>query len=53
MADKLIYIPKITPSVDYNYWLKRLDTQLIELNKILSKVVKQSCKKMLLKNFGD
>ena len=29
-----MYIPndnyKITPSVDYNYWLKRLDTKLNE-----------------------
>ena len=24
--EKLIYIPKVTPSVDYNYWLKSLDT---------------------------
>ena len=23
-------IHKITPTVDYNFWLKRLDTQLIE-----------------------
>ena len=34
MADKLIYffvmIYKITPSVDYNKWLKRMDTQLDE-----------------------
>ena len=36
MADKLMYIPnqimkhKISLSVDYNYWLKRLDTQLNE-----------------------
>ena len=32
MADKLMYIPmiinKIIPSVDYKYWLKRLNTQL-------------------------
>ena len=36
MTDKLKYIPndytQIYPSVDYyNYWLKRLDTQLNEL----------------------
>ena len=35
MADKLMYIlneelHKITPSVDYNSWLKCLDTQLNE-----------------------
>ena len=34
MDDKLMYIPnfdtrdRIKPSVDYNQWLKRLDTQL-------------------------
>ena len=32
MANKLMYIPnvhtQITPSVDYNQWLKGLDTQL-------------------------
>ena len=35
MADKLKYIPmmihKITPSLDYNQWLKRMDIQLNEL----------------------
>ena len=35
MADKLKYIlnddTKNSISVDYNYWLKRLDTQLNEL----------------------
>ena len=34
MADKLMFIPyddtQITPSVDYNWWLERLDTQLKE-----------------------
>ena len=34
MADKLMYIPcditKKSPSVDYNEWLKRFDTQLYE-----------------------
>ena len=35
MADKLMYYPKhythkIAPSVDYNQWLKRFDTQLNE-----------------------
>ncbi len=34
MAVKLIYVPnedrKITPFVDYNYWLKHLDTQINE-----------------------
>ena len=29
MADKLM-IHKITPSIDYNYWLRRLITQLYE-----------------------
>ena len=35
LADKLMYIPnndtQITPSVYYNYWLKRYDTQLIKI----------------------
>ena len=34
MAEKIMYIPmmihKIAPTVDYNLWLKRLDTQLNE-----------------------
>ena len=38
MADKLMYIPigvvKNTPSVEYNYWLKHLDTQLNKQSKI-------------------
>ena len=45
------------PLVDYNYWLKRLDTQLNELtnqNLIkVPKVIKLTNKKALLKNFGD
>ena len=53
MAEKLMYIPnddnKITLSVDYNYWLKRLNTQLNELTKQNSvkvpKVVKPTNKK--------
>ena len=42
MADKLMYIPNDnTPSVDYYYWLKRLDTQLNEpTNQNLIKVAK-------------
>ncbi len=35
--DELMQIPilihKITPSIDYNWWLKRLDTDLIEPTK--------------------
>ena len=43
MANKLMYIPnydtKNTPSVDYNYWLKRLDIELHDpTNKNLIKV---------------
>ena len=53
MAEKLM-IHKITPSVDYNYWLKNFDTQLIEpTNKNLIKVPKvleQTNKKTLSKN---
>ena len=30
MTDKLMYIPKIILSVDYNLWLKCLDTELNE-----------------------
>ena len=32
MADKLSYIPNdVAPSVEYNQWLKRVDTQPYEL----------------------
>ena len=56
MADKLMYIPNvdilhITISVNYNFYLKRLDTQLNEptnQNSILvPKVVKPTNKKRL------
>ena len=44
MADKLMHIPNdvhnITPSVDYNLWLKCLETQLNEIKESkFSKVV--------------
>ena len=53
---KIMYIPmmihKITPTVDYNLWLKRLDTQLNEpsnQNSInVPKFVKPMNKKTLL-----
>ena len=49
-------IHKITPSVDYNSWLKRLDPQLTKptnQNSIkVPKVVEPSNKKTLLKSFG-
>ena len=32
MNKQLMYIPKITPSVDYIYWLKSLDTTSIGTN---------------------
>ena len=56
MADKLctsqMMIHKITPSVDYNKWLKRLDAQLNEptnqISIIVPKVAKQTNKKTLL-----
>ena len=56
MADKLMYIPcditKKSPSVDYNEWLKRFDTQLNEptiQNAIkVPKAVKPKNKKQLL-----
>ena len=48
MANKLMAIPKdnakITPSVDYNYWLKRLET-----NQNSTKVSKV----YVLQNFSD
>ena len=50
-------IYKITLSVDYNYWLKRLNTQLIEPtnhNSIKApKVVEPSNRKTLSLSFGD
>ena len=47
-------IHKITQSVDYNYWLKRLDAQLNEpTNKNTIRVVKPTNKKTLVNNFGD
>ena len=57
MIDKFMYVPnyhtEITPSVDYNYWLKHLDTQFNEPNNQTStkvpKVVIQTNKKSLLK----
>ena len=53
----LMMIHKITTSVDYNKWLKRLDTQLNQptnQNSIkVPKVVKQTNKKTLLYDFGD
>ena len=50
-------IHKITPYVDYNLWLKRLDTQLNESAdqnslKVL-KVAKQTKKENVIINFGD
>ena len=49
-------IHKITPSVDYNYWQKRLDTQLNEpTNQNLIKVpkiVKPMNKKVFYKTLG-
>ena len=45
IADKLLFIPneatQITPSVDYNQWLKREDTQL---NEPISQIQKKSLK---------
>ena len=56
MANKLMYIPnvhtQITLTVVYNYWLKRLDTQLnkpTNQNPLkVPKVVKSTNKKTLL-----
>ena len=44
-------IHKIKPFVDYNQWLKRLDTQLNKPIKV-SKVVKPTNKETLLKTMG-
>ena len=60
MAEKILYmmmIHKITPSVDKNKWLKRLNTQLNEttnhdLFTKVPKVVKPTNKKTLLKTLG-
>ena len=47
-------IYKITSSVDYNEWLKRIDIPLNELtNQNSIKVVMQTNKKTLLLKFGD
>ena len=49
-------IHNITPSVDYNNWLKCLDTQLNEpTNQINNgpQVVEPTFEKTLLLNFGD
>ena len=47
MADEFMYIPnddtQITPSVDNNKWLKRLDTQLNEPTKSKFTKSPQSC----------
>ena len=52
-----IKINQISPPVDYNKWLKRLDTQLNEptyQNFIkVPNVVKPTNKKTLLLDFGD
>ena len=58
MANKLFTSPllvyKITPPVNYNQWLKRLDTQLNEsTNQNSTKVVDPTKKKTLFQNFGD
>ena len=52
----MIHKNKIPSFVDYNYWLKHLDTQLNESTNQNSlkvpKVVKPTNKKMLLKTLG-
>ena len=45
-------IHRITPSVDYNYWLKRLDTQLNETTNQNSIKVAKVDKPTNNKNFG-
>ena len=51
MADKLMYIPnkkqQITPLVDYNLWLKRMDLNLMnQLSEILLKSPKLLSQRM-------
>ena len=64
MTDRLMYIPnammiyRINPSVEYNDWLKSLDTQINESTnqnslKVPKVVNPTNTKKMSLKNFGD
>ena len=52
MADKLMYIFNNYPSVDFDQWLKRLETQTDESNNQNSikdpKVVKPTNKNLLL-----
>ena len=43
---------KITPSVDYNLWLKRLDTQLNELTNQIPKLLSQRIRKRYNKTLG-
>ena len=43
---------KITPSVDYNLWLKRLDTQLNEPTNQIPKLLSQRIRKRYNKTLG-
>ena len=56
MADKLLFIPiddtKITPSVDHNKWLKRLDTQLNEPTNQNSIIIQKVVEPTNNKTFG-
>ena len=61
MADKLMYIINDdtlnSSSLDYNYWLKSLDTKLnnqpIKFLINVPKVFNPTNNKVLLQNFGD
>ncbi len=56
MANKLMYIPNvhnIAPSLDYNQWLKLLNTQPNETAHQNSIKVSKIVKKTLLQTFGD
>ena len=52
-----MFTHKITPSIDYNYWLKHLDAKLIvttNQNSIkVPKVVKKKNKKLYYKTLGS
>ncbi len=57
MADKLMYIPnddtQIIPFLDYNYWLKHLDTESTNQNSLkVPNVVTPTNKKTILKTLG-
>ncbi len=55
MADKSMYIPN-NPSLDYKWWFKRLDTNLmnqpIKIQQKFPKMLSQWIRKRFKKNYG-